>query len=257
MLFEHSAPYIIQHAIWLPTRLFLWVCCRAKISGSENLRAVNGNVVVATNHVTEIDPLIIVATLPFRSPLLPLFFVAREKRHYKTRWRGLRRLLYGGMFFRLAGSHEAYAGLNDYDVALRNQLQAVESGASVCIFPVGKLHDESESKNPRGGATYLAAKTERPIVPIHIDGISRTTTLLDCLLRKPRVHVTIGAPIVAADLFERPVSTITANSQQECQAAAAVLMARINDLALLRTSELDSKESHGAEFEPDFSSERP
>lgn len=252
-----SAPYIIQHFIWLPTRLFLWVCCRAKITGREHLGKLDGNAILATNHVTEIDPLIIVAALPFRSPLLPLFFVAREKRHYKSKWRGIRRLLYGGVFFRLAGSHEAYSGLNDYDVALRNQLRTVNGGASVCIFPVGKLHNKVESKDARGGATYLAAKTGRPILPIHIDGINRMTTLLDCLLRRPQMRVTIGEPIEATELFTQPVSMITPQSQQECQDAAVVLMARINDLARSRTGQFDPEESHGSEFEPDFGSERP
>ena len=206
------------------------VCCSATIIGTENVGKLNSNAIIATNHVTEIDPLLIIASLPFSSKLLPLIFVAREKQYYKTRWHGIRRLLYGGSLFRFIGGYEAYGGLNDYEQALKNHLRIIEKGMSVCVFPVGKLHNASEYKDAKGGVGYLAAKTGLPVLPIHIHGIHRKTTFWDCLLRRPKVTITIGEPLYADDMFAQSITSITANSQQECQAAAAVLMERVMSL---------------------------
>ena len=59
------------------------VCCRVKIKGVEHIRDMGGNVIFASNHVAEIDPLIIVACMPFFSDKLPIIYVAREKEAYK------------------------------------------------------------------------------------------------------------------------------------------------------------------------------
>lgn len=207
------------------------VCCSVKIAGRENINKLPGNAIIATNHVTEIDPLLIVAALPFSSELLPLIFVARERKYYKTRWQGLRRVLYGGVFFRLAGGYEAYGGMKDYEKALRNHLKVLEEGGSVCIFPVGRLHDAEAHKEAKGGVGYLVARTGLPVLPMHIQGIHRKTTLWDCLRRRPKVTITIGEPIFANDIFVHPMTSDRADTHHEYQAAAVILMERIMNLA--------------------------
>lgn len=257
MRYVASAPEIIQRLIWLPTRIALLVFCSVRIVGAENIRKLQGNVIIATNHISEVDPLIIVSAMPFNSSLLPLLFVAREKMHYKTKWKGIRRLLYGGILFRLAGSREAYTGIKDYERALRNHLIAIEKGMSVCIFPVGRLHDTDEYKNARGGVAYLAARTGRQILPINIDGIIRTTTLRDILQRRTKVTITLGEPIEAAELFTQPVYEVTPKSQRACERAAVKLMIRINSLRPVRASQFDPEKSHGSNFETDLGAESP
>jgi len=206
------------------------LCCSAEVRGRENLKYVDHNAIVATNHITEIDPLLIIASLPFRSRLLPLIFVAREKRYYKTRWKGIRKLLYGGTIFRFIGGYEAYSGKKNYEKSLSNHLRELKRGGSVCIFPVGKLHDNNAASEAKGGAAFLAAHTNLPIIPINMQGLSRRTTLLDCLLGKPKLIVSIGTPLYAKDIFAVPTNTITASSNIECNKAAAVLMERILSL---------------------------
>ncbi len=227
MTYRLSSASLIQHAIWVPTRIFMHVCCSAKIRGLENLRKIDSNAIVATSHVTEIDPLLIVSSFPFFSRGLPLIFVAKEKAHYKSKWKGIRRLLYGGVLFRMIGGYEAYGGLNNYEKSLRNHLNALEKGLSVCIFPVGRLHGIDAYKDARGGVAYLAAKTGLPIIPVHIEGVHRKTTLMDCLLRRPNLTVTFGEPTHAKDIFKEPIASISETSQRECEKAAVRLMKTI------------------------------
>lgn len=208
----------------------MYVCCSVKISGVENAKQVRGNAIVASSHATELDPLMIVACLPFFSNLLPLIYVVKPKNFYSANWKGLRKILYGGTFFRLIGGYEAYTGMNNYDKALANHLQALEQGLSVCIFPVGRWHASDEYKSAKGGVAYLAAKTNLPIIPVHIQGIDNDTKTKDYFGRKPKLTITFGKPLYAKDIFKEPLETITAASNKECTKAAVIVMKKVVSL---------------------------
>ena len=229
-VFRFSSPSFFEHLIWLPVRVFLTVCGSLKIKGTENLRNVPTQVIVASNHATELDPLIIVSCLPFLSNLLPLIYVVRDKKFYKSNWQGLRRMFYGGNFFKIIGGYEAFSGLNNYEHALSNHLQAIEQGLSVCIFPVGRMHDSDGHQEAKGGVAYLAAKTGLPIVPVHIKGVDRQTTFWDYLARKPKLTISFGEPIYAQDIFDVALQTINQKSKVACEKAAVKVMANIAKL---------------------------
>ena len=130
MTLRFSSPSFFEHLIWLPIRMLMYFGGSAKVNGIEHVKAVKGNAIVASNHVTELDPLMIVASLPFFSNLLPLIYVVKDKGFYSSNWKGLRKTFYGGAFFRIIGGYEAYSGLNNYEKALANHLQAIEKGLS-------------------------------------------------------------------------------------------------------------------------------
>ncbi len=225
-----SSPSFFEHLVWLPIRTFMYVFGSAKIKGIENVKHLSGNAIVASNHVTELDPLMIVSCLPFFSNLLPLIYVVRDKGFYSSNWQGLRKTFYGGTFFRIIGGYEAYSGLHNYEKALTHHLQAIEKGLSVCIFPVGRMHDADAHKDARGGVAYMAAKTGVPIIPVRIQGVNRQTTLGDYLRRKPKLTVTFGKPIYAKDIFDAPIETINQKSKDACEKAAVKVMQKIAKL---------------------------
>ncbi len=107
MVLRHNSPSFFQHLIWLPLRLFMFVCCSADIKGARNLHKVPGNVIFASNHVSELDPLLIVAGLPFFSDKLPIIYDVMETKAYRENWSSWRKFLYGGTFFRIIGGYEA------------------------------------------------------------------------------------------------------------------------------------------------------
>ena len=227
MTLRLSSPSFFQHLVWLPFRVFAYVCGSAKISGIEHVKAVKCNAIVASNHVTELDPLVIVACLPFLSNLLPLIYVVKNKGFYSSNWSGLRKVFYGGTIFQIIGGYEAYSGLNDYEKALTNHLKVIDKGLSVCIFPVSRIHTDGAYRQARGGVAYMAAKTGLPIIPVHIQGVNQQTTLRDYLRRKPKLTIAFGKPIYAKEIFKEPLNSITKSSHKECERAAVVLMKKI------------------------------
>lgn len=227
---KFNSPSFFQHLIWLPVRSFMHLCCSVKIRGLEHVSGVPSHAIIASNHVTELDPLLIVSSLPFFSKQLPIIYVVREKSYYAQHWKGIRKVFYGGRFFELIGGYEAFRGLNNYEKALANHLHAAKQGRSVCIFPVGRWHTDKEYSQARGGVAFLAASTNLPIIPVHIGGIDAKTTLQDYLHRKPKMVITFGKPLYAKDIFETPLNKLRVDDRQAYKAAAVKLMKKISSL---------------------------
>ncbi len=227
---KYNSPSFFQHLIWMPVRIFMYWCCHVKIEGVEHVKNMQGNVIFASNHITEIDPLMVVACLPFFSNKLPIIYATRAKKTYRETLKNWRKYIYGGKFFEIIGGYEVYPGSNDYNKALRNHLEAIASRRSVCIFPVGRLHSVKEIDEARGGISYLAKETGLPIIPIHIKGVDRGIRPIDYIRRKPRLRVTFGQPIYAKDIFDRPIEKIDKSDRKKFENASIELMRKIVQL---------------------------
>ncbi len=220
-------PGIFQRIAWVTLRLFLKTFCSLEIRGIEHVRSLDRNMIIASNHTSELDPLLIVACLPFFSRHLPLFFASREKEFYATN--GWRRFVYGGTFFRTMGAYQAYVGLRNYEQALRHHLSIIRRGNTVCIFPSGKRVVRGETPVAKGGVSYLAHETGLPILPVLIQGVERMT-LRQILAGERRIIVTFGAPISASDIFINAEFVTISEAQNGYALAAATIMTKINAL---------------------------
>ena len=209
----------LQRLAWLPTRLGFKFFCHLETIGIQNVSEKKA--IFASNHISELDPILIAACLPFLSSHLPLFYTSREKGFYKDKKR-LKKILYGGIFFKAWGAYQVYVGLKNYEYALRNHIHILLDNSSVCIFPEGKRSSENEKITAKGGVAYLAHRTNVPIIPVRIHGLKQTS-LLDFLLRKRVVKVVFGEPIYIKDLFA-DVSKITVNEHRNDYVEAAVLI---------------------------------
>ena len=226
MSFKLNSASLLQHFAWIPLRLFGKLFCSFEIKGTENVKAVKNNIILASNHGSELDPLMLVAALPYFSHILPLTFVSQSKDFYKDNPRSF---FYGGKFFELMGAYPAYSGLNDYKKSLKHHLAAIDAGNSVCIFPVGKKHKLKEYNNARGGVSYLALKTGLPILPVKIEGLGGYG-IKDYLRRKSNITVIFGEPVYFSDIFSESKDKKLLTSHKECQKAAVKLMAIIGRL---------------------------
>ena len=181
MKIYHTTGSIIQRTAWLPLRVFFAYFLRLHVQGIDHVKKLSTNVIFASNHANELDPLIIVSCLPFFSRHLPLVFVSREKSFYAHI--GWKSIFYGGKLFTLMGAFQAYSGLKDFHKALPHHLAALSVGRSVCIFPMGKKHLDTNLENAKGGVTFLAQETGLPIIPVRIIG-AENITLRDFFLRQ-------------------------------------------------------------------------
>ena len=212
---------VIQRVAWLPLRAVFSLFLRLEIRGIENIREMNTQAIFACNHSHELDPLIVVACLPWRSKYLPLIFVSREKSFYAGL--GWRKRIYGGLFFKLMGALQAYTGLHNYNKALVHHLEALNAGRSVCIFPMGKRHIDTNLHNAKGGVAFLGEKTSIPIIPVRITGIENMR-LNDLFLRKRHLRVTFGKPVYFTEL---KADESNGFERSEYEAAATLLMQKI------------------------------
>lgn len=162
------------------------------MAGLENLRGVPPGVIFALNHASELDPIVLPASLPFLSRFSPMFYTSRERTFYDTS--GWRQIFYGGFFFKIWGAHPVLAGGRDYRASLASHIAIVRSGGSVCIFPEGGKTDDGAPKPAHGGVAFLAAEAGAPVVPVRADGLFKITPA-DFFLRRRRVTLTFGAPL--------------------------------------------------------------
>ncbi len=129
-----------------------------------------GPVVVASNHVSGLDPLLLIAASP--RPLR--FLIAREEyERFGLTW-----------LFRLAGCIPVDRSGRP-ERALREALRALGNGEVVVVFPHGKIHlDTDPPRRIKGGAGRLAQRVGCPILPLRVEGVrGEGHTLLAVLLR--------------------------------------------------------------------------
>ena len=121
-----------------------------------NLPATGG-VLVASNHVSGLDPLLLLAASP--RPLR--FLIAREE--YERWW--LRWLL------RAVGCIPVERTRNPR-AALYAAREALERGEVVALFPHGRIHLDHHSPTPlKRGIVLLARMTGAPILPVRVEGV--------------------------------------------------------------------------------------
>lgn len=116
-----------------------------------------GAAIVAANHVSGLDPLLLAAAS--RRPLR--FMIAREQ--YE------RPILH--WLFKAAGCIPVDRS-GKPEKALRQAMRALEEGEVVALFPHGTIHlDSDPPRKIKGGVVRLAIWSQAPIYPVRIDGV--------------------------------------------------------------------------------------
>jgi 1-acyl-sn-glycerol-3-phosphate acyltransferase len=193
------APFILQTIVWIPTRLILKVFFHLHIDGYENVRGLKKGVIFAMNHVSEIDPFILPSCLNPFSPLMPMYFVTREKAWYGDL--GIRSTIYGGRFFKLVGGYPALVGVRDYEKSLATHIKFLKDGKSVCIFPEGRKSPDAGLQRAKGGLVEMAKQSGALIVPVAVSG-HFNTSYKEFICGKRTAMISFGKPITVEELFE-------------------------------------------------------
>lgn len=156
-------------------RLLIRLLTQTEIRGMENVPA-QGPYMVATNHMSAIDPPLIMAVFP-----KPITVFAADTHQ--------REFIVGAVMQRI-GAIWVKRGEVDRE-ALRAALRVLKEGGIIGIAPEGTRSRTGGLIQGRIGAAYLAAHANALIVPIALAG---TEVGLPSLLRlgRPRITVTIG-----------------------------------------------------------------
>ena len=196
LAFALLAPIALLAALLLPQR-GCWIVgqavCRLFLRAAGIPLAVSGGerldtrspVVVAVNHTSYLDPVVLVAVLGARG----YAFVA--KREFKDN--PLMRALLGGFGTRFVERFDvAKSAENAGELA-----EAAKSGASLVVFPEGTLRRTSGLMAFRAGAFQAAAQAGIPVIPVALRGVRSVLRDGTWYLRRSPVSVTVGAPIAA------------------------------------------------------------
>lgn len=226
---KYILPEFFQRLVWLPLRVTMLGFCSLDIKGIENVSNIKGNMIIASNHLSEMDPLLIVSVLPFFSRNIPLIYVSRPKSFYTSaNWAKWKRIAYGGTLFKIIGSYQSYKGLNNYKLALPHHLEVIRDGGNVAIFPYGGVF-HNEKPKAKGGVSFLAYETKLPIIPLKITG-TENFTISNIFSGKKKVKFTFGSPIYSKDVFPNPKKIILDDNQNDYELASEVIMERIERL---------------------------
>jgi 1-acyl-sn-glycerol-3-phosphate acyltransferase len=170
----------IGDIIYRSARVIAWVVthlvCRYRVSGLQHVPAT-GPLLIAANHLSWYDPLILGVVLPRRV----WFFTRQEIFHWPV---------VGGLCL-LTGQIPVQRGASDR-AALERALACLRKGQAVMIFPEGTVERQEQMLPARTGAAMLALRSGATILPIAHTGTRRILRSLRSWF--PRVCIEIGAP---------------------------------------------------------------
>ncbi|MBN1582943.1 MAG: 1-acyl-sn-glycerol-3-phosphate acyltransferase [Anaerolineae bacterium] len=171
------------------------------LAGVEHLPPT-GPFVLAANHVSALDSVILDALLP-RYP----YFMAKSElfKHPLAAW-----------FLRYAGAFPVERKGGD-EWAIHHALHVLESGQVLGIYPEGtRSRKKGSLGKAKTGAVRIALQKNVPIVPVAISGTDMLLKQSWNLLRPPPVSVRIGEPFdIVSRITEFPPSQETIRNLTE------------------------------------------
>lgn len=140
-----------------------------------------GPAIVVANHVSGLDPLLIVSASqrPIR------FLIAREQYESKLM----------GWLYKLAGCIPVDRSGNP-EKALRQALRSLNQGDVIALFPHGTIHlDNDPPRKLKGGFAKLASWSNAPVYPIRIEGVTAQGKVLLAPFVPGYVNLTFGPKV--------------------------------------------------------------
>jgi 1-acyl-sn-glycerol-3-phosphate acyltransferase len=173
-----NRPPFYRFATWV-IRSMVRGLTRTQVRGEEHIPRT-GPLVVVSNHVQWVDPVILGAIFP-----RPLIFMAKQElwRYPPVGWVVER---YGAFPVRRGEADRA---------AIRRGLSILAAGGAVGIFPEGTRSRRAVLKEPYPGASLLALRSGAPVLPVGIVG-TEIMGKFGWVGHWPRIDITYGEPFV-------------------------------------------------------------
>ena len=184
--------YRVSHAIILTLFRVLW---RPTVEGREHIPAT-GPLIVASNHLSFIDSIIIPLVVPRKVVFLAKaeYWEGRSPSSWPRR-----------VFFRLFEAVPVQrAQQNDAQASLDLARGVIERGDAFGIYPEGTRSRDGRLYRGRTGVGWLAQATGATVVPVGLTGTARVQPIGATLPRIHRVTIRFGEPVRPADVAGLP-----------------------------------------------------
>ncbi|HEC97241.1 MAG TPA: hypothetical protein ENI58_03680 [Nitrospirae bacterium] len=172
-------------------RLLSRIYFRVKITGIENIP--QPPFIIAPNHASYLDSLLLAANLPLRV-FRSLYFQGASK-------------YFEGPFMRW-GAHLAHVIPIDPDTSLLSALRVsaylLKQKKALCIFPEGGRSFNGEVMEFKKGMATLAVELKVSVVPVYIKGTYKSMPRGSKYPKPAHVEIHIGSPVVPAKDKEAP-----------------------------------------------------
>ncbi len=175
-------------------RAVITALCLPEVRGRDRLDELEGPVLFVANHHSHLDTALLLHCLP-RPWRHDTVVVAAADYFFDSRPKAA-----------LASWAWGAIPMERHKVSRRSATRAaelIEEGCSLLIFPEGGRSPDGWGQPHKGGAAYLAARCEVPVVPIHIDGTDRVLPKGAGRPDPQRVTVSFGEPMWAGELDAR------------------------------------------------------
>jgi 1-acyl-sn-glycerol-3-phosphate acyltransferase len=163
-------------------RVFLHLLCAFRLEGASH-EPTSGPVIIVSNHLSDLDPLVVGASLRRR-----VGFMAKHELFVNplVRW-----------WVTSCGAFSVHRGEPD-PRALRTALEILRGGGALVMFPEGTRGRDRTLRPPEPGAAMLALRTGATILPLAILGTDKVLPRGARGLRRAPISVRIGPPIPPA-----------------------------------------------------------
>jgi 1-acyl-sn-glycerol-3-phosphate acyltransferase len=175
--------YEVTHAVVPPLARAVW---RPTVEGIDNVPPT-GPVIVASNHVSFADSLVI----PIVAPRKVVFLAKQDYFTGRGPKNALQRAWFTGMGMVPVDRDDTRSALASLDIALG----VLEQGEAFGIYPEGTRSRDGRLYRGRTGVAHLALTSGAPVVPVGLSGTENLQPLGHRLPRLAHVTVRFGEPI--------------------------------------------------------------
>ena len=175
--------YVIARFVIRP---LLWVLLRPRVTGQEFV-PLDGPVILASNHLSFIDSIVIPIVAPRRVALLAKaeYFTGTGISGWFTR-----------TLFTALGAHPVERETHRAaQAALDTALGVLDSGLAFGLYPEGTRSRDGRLARGKTGVAWLALTADCPVVPVAVRGTDRVQPVDARWPRPHRVAVTFGRPM--------------------------------------------------------------
>jgi 1-acyl-sn-glycerol-3-phosphate acyltransferase len=168
------------------SRPFLHAVATPRVTGLDRIAHLDEPVIFAANHASHLDTPLLLSVIPERWRHR-LFVAGAADYFFDTRVKAI-------TFAFLLNAVPIERQRVSRDSA--NRVAALlADGWSLIIFPEGGRSPDGWGQTHRAGTAWLAVRTGRPIVPVHIEGTRQMLAKGSTRLRTGTTHVTFGRPL--------------------------------------------------------------
>ena len=161
------------------TLALIKVIFRIEVEGKENI-PLKGPLIIASNHVSNLDPVVLGAVLPRR-----VSFMAKKE------------LFSHRIFARFLKKLEAFPvrrGKADIS-AMKEASYRLQKGGALILFPQGRRSAVLEAGGLLSGVGFLAKTTQAWVLPARIFGTDKALPPKTWLLRPAKVRIKFSRPL--------------------------------------------------------------